>query len=317
MTRFMLSDKDRIDRDDVFKFTTSLVKPVTVYDEPTSLKTYQIDCNLKHKASIQVLIKLGDSQTMKLIDSCLLYVNEDIEIKRLVSVWMSENHSELKVVHSGKQLLLDVFVKNRMSFTKKISVIFQRTLNNSITIGKKDLTNDYGIHKQYEFLLNLFKFDILNEKVVDNYKHIADNDSNPSHESIFEATKYLYSCLSKELNKTLPHDSGMINMISDGVKEIINGENFQENEVLRFDKDYQIEKIDYERMKNSLMDSDIYTTVRDTKSPILAIMSKKENRELFRIRTRREKYLNSITENRYKVYFEASNSFLDNVLTKL
>lgn len=316
-TRFLHNKKDRIDIDDVATLIHDINRPKEIYHEPNSSKTYTIQIELHHFLRHRYECHNGDDQIMKLFNSCILYVNEDLEIKRLLSVWMSADNGNFIIEQKRKSLAMVVSIDGRLPYQKIYQITYDKKVNHGITIGKKDIDNDYGLYKQYQFLMDVFKFDILNENIIDNYKKIADNGKNPSYLSMFEATKYLYECMSLELNKTISADNEMLNNISGGIKKIIIGESGHSNEILKFDSDYQIEKIDYNKLKQYLNDMSIYTVVKGTKSPILAIMSKKENKELFRIRTRKEKYKNSKTGNRYKVYFESSNSFLDNVLTRL
>ena len=266
----------------------------------------------------KTLNKIGKDNLNKIIGSCILFVNEDEELKPIFNSWATNAKAGVVDI-SQKGTTLDVHISliGRPPFLKKYIINNKNHTNHISTIGQKDIKNDYGIAKQVNFIKNFIGFDVSDKKVLDNYKEIANNGNLPSSDSIFNASKMLYQYLQVEVNKIINYDNTMGMDIANSVKRGLYGDEYENTLILKFDNEFKLYKLDFDKLVFLLKHQNVRLVQSNTKAPILNIVNTKDNKRnnLVRIRMKKEKYKNNITEHRYKIYVELSDTLLTRMIT--
>lgn len=181
--------------------------------------------------------------------------------------------------------------------------------------GVKELSNDYGVGRQISYLHTLFGIDIPVE-IVSDYFTIAHNDGSPSSETVFSATQYLYTFVAEEIKKHIGDDKleyDFLTKVVKGIQTLESGsdENF---EVVHLSGGLDYDIMDYDEVLKYLQLIDIDVKVPDDRTPMLKVFDKNSGKDIFHIRTKREKYASATTGYRYKIYFEPGH--LLNYITK-
>lgn len=255
---------------------------------------------------------IGKHEFVKIVKSCILYANENIEFKRIFNAWSTLDKTEQKYVgvhQNNKNINIDVRIGGRTPF-KKMLIVKQKVSNHAVTIGQKDIREDYGLNKQLRFFEEFCGFCVINEQVVDNYKKMANNNNAPSSKTVFKATKMLYSHITRELNKVLTVDVGIKDNIINAMKRVLHDDDYIDADIIKYSTEYGIQSFNYESTSFMMKHQNLKFKTNRSDTPILAIVND-DNDKILQVRTRKEKYSNNITEHRYKIYLEPTELILE------
>lgn len=175
-------------------------------------------------------------------------------------------------------------------------------------IGQKELKQDYGYDSQRKFLKSSFGVDIGEDSSV--YYHTAHNNNQPTKDSLELATRQLYNELCKRINQGFdglydsPVNDFRYNLISSmlGCCYGVNRDNDCVCLVIPSNK-VTYESFNVKELFNKLYTATLYAKCPENMNPSIRILDD-ENRELFQLRFKKEKYADNLTGHRYKLYFK-------------
>ena len=175
-------------------------------------------------------------------------------------------------------------------------------------IGKKELLDDYGYAEHRKFINSSFGLDIGEDHAV--YYQTSHNNGSPTVESVETATRQLYDEVCRRINQGLSgaYDSPLNDFKHNLIAAML-GCCFG----VRDDSDtYCViipsSRVDYTAFNAKEIFETLYTTKLQAKcpshmNPSIRIVDG-ENRELFQVRFKKERYGDNVTGHRYKMYFK-------------
>jgi hypothetical protein len=200
--------------------------------------------------------------------------------------------SELNITISNNVEIKIIEGNNKDVFNHTINFVDRDTL--SITIGKKDLFVDGGFEKNVKLLNAVFGKINLPISIYRDYREIQDKSN------YYDSVKYLYDYYVEEYRSKLD-DESYVNKLWKNLlhlsMDVISGDS---SHILK--KDQKPVYLD----KASALSLGLYIETTDDRTPIIKIKSKFCEHDIFKIRTKKEKYKDGF---RYKSYIEVGNGF--------
>lgn len=259
--------------------------------------------SLSEKMSIKYKDKRGnkficDIQTEDSVSDNFDYANF-IEYLDEVNQYISESNLPLflQILDAGDVTItikitnqLKITISNTTGEILSLGITFAVENPYSMVVGKKDLYVDGGYAKNVAFIDKIFmqQDNEIPNSIYRMYRDLQQDD-------YYTAVKFLYDFYSEEIIKKLS-DSGYVSWL---IKNVINisysTEDATSTEVHL--KDNSKLHIDYDNIAS--LGFQIVTSNKNT--PILKIILEGTNKDVFKIRTKKEKYKDSF---RYKSYLE-------------
>jgi hypothetical protein len=257
-------------------------------------------------------LKYKDSNNNKFVLNLLPDVEfEEIDYSAFIS-YISEAQEYVKkdklsvvlnVLEEGNcTLSIDVSNNIILSLKKEdmcileISLNFSEKTNYSMVVGKKDLYVDGGFKKNCDYLSKLFFHSVKISEIplYREYKRIQDVDG------YYKSVKFLYEYFVEEINKRMD-DPEYVEELFNKVLLLSHGVTLDNEHTDIKTKDNNITI-----SKNNILAAKYVAEVSDTETPILKIKMQSVETDLFKIRSKKEKYKE---EFRYKTYFELGTGF--------
>lgn len=175
-------------------------------------------------------------------------------------------------------------------------------------IGKKELDKDYGYESQRKFLSTTFDLDIGRDSGV--YYETAHNKGSPTVETIETATRQLYDDVCRKINQGLRgvYDTPLIDFKHKLISAMLESCYGVSEDSDTFCLLIHGSKEDYTAFNAKEIFETLYTNKLQAKcpphmNPSIRIVDE-EDRELFQVRFKKERYGDNVTEHRYKMYFK-------------
>lgn len=177
-------------------------------------------------------------------------------------------------------------------------------------IGQKDLQKDYGYDSHRKFLNYSFGVDIGPDSAV--YYQTSHNNGNPSAKTVEAATRQLYEEISKRINQGF--DGAFDSTLRDFKHEIISsmlgccyGVNTDDDCTCLVMPNNKVkhDSFDVQDLYQKLYNANLRAKCPENVNPSIRIVDG-DNKELFQVRFKKEKYKDNLTGHRYKMYFKPS-----------
>jgi len=175
-------------------------------------------------------------------------------------------------------------------------------------IGKKELDKDYGYEAQRKFLSETFNLDIGRDSGV--YYETVHGNGSPTVETIETATRQLYDDVCRKINQGLRgvYDTPLTDFKHKLISAMLECSYGVSVDTDTFCILIPSSKVDYSAFNAKEIFETLYTNKLQAKcpphmNPSIRIVDE-ENRELFQLRFKKERYGDNVTEYRYKMYFK-------------
>lgn len=261
---------------------------------------------------------LFDERTEKspdfdMIDSVIDFVNNHKEFNSLAGVITNNGlHNEIVIdvdnMSTDSPCNTSIIVDNEeINFNCNALPVYDHRAKIG-GIGKKELDKDYGYEAQRKFLNSAFDLDMGRDSGV--YYETAHNKGSPSVETVEAATRELYEVVCRKLNQGFRgvYDSPLSDFKHKLISTML-GCCYGVNE----DSDtfcviIPSGKVGYSAFNAKEIFETLYTSKLQAKcpshmNPSIRIVDE-ENKELFQIRFKKERYGDNLTGHRYKMYFK-------------
>ena len=256
------------------------------------------------------------SKHYNIVRSATNYVNERETVKECYD-FLCENqeNNTIQIKADGlsngnKGLKADIYVTvegTPMQLSLALKTGHGKLAGQGAGFGKKELQKDYGYETHRSFIRNVFNVDVGNSSGI--YFETANNMGEPSCDTIFNATRNLYSETAKKLQGCIRGDYDtyehrfLDNDLVNGIKNMT----VKDTDSVEYVRLYGLGKyqaLDFNNVLEVLKEINIDVNVPSDQTPMLKVVDRNSGEELFQIRTRKEKFESYPTGYRYKIYFE-------------
>lgn len=258
---------------------------------------------------VEDFMSLEDSEAQSIITKAANFVNQH---KRISQTYhrLEDGGATLHIHHHEDEIQLVIHFNDDTNFDLFLTLTDPKATTSS-GFGVKELSHDYGLQRHIKYLHALFAIDIPAQIAAD-YFTIAHNNGSPTSDTIFSATQYLYNYIAEEIKQLVTSDETEYQFLSNLIKgiqgmELQNNSNYEVVRISPDSPDYDI--MDYDQALKYIQLIDLDAKVPDDKTPMLKVFDKNSGKDIFQIRTKKEKYANAPTGHRYKIYFEPGSIF--------
>ena len=224
---------------------------------------------------------------------------------------VEHGYTSVEITNDG--VMLTVQLAGSVPYTKLFVPSIKRNTNYGYIVGKNDLSDDYGLTKQLNFFEHFFGMAMNDKSVCNGYMNSLIEDLNDYN--FMNQTKRLFTGYANQLNKVITTDDSIMQNISKGIYQTFSGQHNYKCDIVEFDNtNFQIYVIKYQSVEDCLRQyGNIRAKVKKTVSPTLEFVGEND-RSIFSVIIRREKYPSTETGYRYKAYIEPSKDLMDNLL---
>ena len=279
----------------------------TTYDQ-ISLRT-PISVEAKHYI-MKHIVGQSDSGVF-LVHNLIQFVNRDATFNSLVSSVTNNGLLNRVVVDidnmsaespASTSILVD---NEQVNVFKNYRPIydFRTGIGN---IGQKELNKDYGYQVHRSFIKKSLGIDIGDSSSV--YYQQADNNGNPTVESMESATRTLYQEVCRRINdgfQSIPNPlKDFKGSVTSSMLSCCYGVDCESDETCLMIRSAQegCKTFEVPEALDTLNGTDLVASCPSHINPSIRIMDKNKN-ELFQLRFKKERYKENVTGHRYKLYF--------------
>lgn len=257
----------------------------------------------------------SDQFDTTLVDNLIKFVNDNSKFNELVSSVTNNgliNRIVIDVenVSANDSAITTIMVDNEMvKFDGYVLPIYDVRAGIG-GIGKKELDKDYGYESHRNFIKSAFDLDIGTKSAV--YYETCHNNGEPTSSTVETATRALYDEVCRKINQGL---SGALDTPLHDFKHNFIATMLSCSYGVRDDSDtfciiIPSSKVGHTAFNSKDVFESLYTNKLQAKcpshmNPSIRIMDG-ENRELFQVRFKKERYGDNLTGHRYKMYFKPS-----------
>jgi hypothetical protein len=294
-------------------------------DDNETIDVISLRAPISMEARQYVLTKLRDkmSPEFSMVKSIINFLNNNHGFTKLVSQLTNNGITNYIVVDIDclsvdKPMSTSILVDNEWIriFNSFLPIYgYKGSLGG---IGQKELQKDYGFSAQRNFLLACLGIDIGEDSSL--YYETAHNNGASTDKTLELATRNLYNDVCRKINQGL--SGALDSALSDYKQNLIQSMlkcaygvdiSFHGYCLLLPSEGVAHDSFDVQQLFKKLYDAKLHTMCPANLNPSIRIVDG-DNKELFKVRFKKESYSPNVTGYRYKVYFIPTN--IRNLSTK-
>jgi len=254
----------------------------------------------------QEKISYGEEHSM-LVNNTLGYVNDSSKIQNILDLITNNgdlNRICIEVEKNSNNYVVLLHLQNSYGVREYTFTPVYEHIPKTYGIGKKELDTDYGYNVHRDVILTIFNIDIGTDNTI--YYSTANNNNNPTVDTIEVATRNLYGDVCRRINDifdgshTYATNDFRYELLCRLLKTCYGLETTNLNTCLFIKGDVYTD-FDFESLVNSISNCKLVARCPEHTNPAIKLMDG-DNDEIFKLRFKKETYDSNKTGHRYKIY---------------